>query len=109
VKNIVAVLIVGLIAGALDLIPLILVDAPLYNMLSIMAFWLVATYMISSTTLSRNSLVNGLAISVLLMFPMALAVSATNQKDFFPMMLMAVVLGPIVGYAIGKLGNSTKP
>jgi len=104
-KRSVSVIIIGLIAGALDLIPLFLVDAPLYNMLSIIAFWLVTTFIISKTIVSNNSILNGLVLSMLLMFPMALAVSATNPKDFFPMMLMSILLGPAVGYTLSRVLN----
>jgi len=102
-KRSLSIIIIGLLAGVLDLIPLFLVDAPLYNMLSIIAFWLVTTFIISKTIVSNNSILNGLVLSILLMFPMALAVSATNPKDFFPMMLMSILLGPTVGYVLGRL------
>jgi hypothetical protein len=36
------------------------------------------------------------------MIPMALAVSASNPKDFLPMMFMAIVLGPIAGILLNK-------
>ncbi|QEN04737.1 hypothetical protein EW093_08455 [Thiospirochaeta perfilievii] len=98
---------IGLFAGVLDLIPLFFVNAPLFNMLSIVAFWLVATYIISITKVVKNSILNGLIISVLLMLPMALAVSATNPKDFIPMLSMAIILGPFVGYSLGRV-NSKK-
>lgn len=101
----VSIIIIGLIAGALDLIPLFLVDAPLLNMLSVVAFWLVATFIISKTFVSKNSIANGLVLSILLMFPMALAVSATNPKDFFPMMSMSILLGPAVGYTLRRVLN----
>ena len=104
-KKYLKVLFIGLIAGGVDLIPLIFVNAPLFNMVSIIAFWLVAAYIISITKVSRNTIINGLILSILLMIPMALAVSATNPKDFVPMMFMAVVLGPLVGYALGKVNR----
>ena len=104
-KKLLIVLFIGLIAGVLDLIPLFLVNAPLFNMLSVLAFWLVAAYIIAKTTILRNSILNGLVISILLMLPMALAVSATNPKDFIPMMFMSLLLGPFVGFAIGKFAN----
>jgi hypothetical protein len=94
--------VIGLIAGLIDLIPLVFVNAPLFNMLSIIAFWLVATYIISAIVVSKKAILNGLIVSILLMIPMALAVSATNPKDFVPMMSMALLLGPLVGYAIDK-------
>jgi hypothetical protein len=32
-------------------------------------------------------------------------VSATNPKDFFPMMLMSIILGPAVGYTLTRVLN----
>lgn len=102
-KKILLLFFIAITAGILDLIPLLLVDAPLFNMLSIIAFWLVATFIISITKLLNNFTINGLIISVLLMLPISLAVSATNPKDFIPMMFMAILLGPLVGFLIGKI------
>lgn len=100
-KNII-IFIIGLVAGILDLIPLIFVQAPLFNMLSIIAFWVSATIFIANTILLKSHILNGLLIATILMLPMALAVSASNPKDFFPMMFMAIVLGPIVGFSTNK-------
>ena len=101
-KKTILVLLIGAIAGALDLIPLLMVNAPLFNMLAVMAFWLSASLFIANTSLVKNGALNGLIVSVILMLPMALAVSATNPKDFAPMMFMALLLGPIVGFVIGR-------
>ncbi len=102
-NKMIIVLGIGFIAGVLDLIPLVMVNAPLFNMLSIVSFWLVTAYIVSISKIVQNKTINGLLISVLLMVPMALAVSATNPKDFLPMFFMAIVLGPLVGFCIGKL------
>ncbi|MDF1543333.1 MAG: hypothetical protein RQ731_10125 [Anaerosomatales bacterium] len=101
-KRTTIVISVGLAAGVVDLIPLFMVDAPLFNMLSIVAFWLCASFFIYKTYLFRSGLLNGLAVALLLMLPMALAVSATNPKDFVPMISMALVLGPTVGWILRK-------
>jgi hypothetical protein len=93
---------IGLVLGLLDLIPLFLAKAPLYNMVSIIVFWLCATFFIYKTNLVKNNLLNGLMVAVLLMLPMALAVSASNSKDFLPMMVMAIILGPIAGMSLNK-------
>ena len=52
--------------------------------------------------LIQNSVLNGLTVAILLMIPMALAVSASSPKDFLPMMMMAIVLGPITGISLNK-------
>jgi len=98
------IILIGLVLGILDLIPLFLANAPLFNMVSIIAFWLCATLFIYKTKFFNNNAINGLIIAVLLMIPMALAVSASNPKDFLPMMVMAIILGPISGILLNKFG-----
>ena len=102
-KKLVMIVLIGLVLGILDLIPLFLVNAPLFNMLSIIAFWLSATLIIYKVRFFENNAVNGLVVAVLLMIPMALAVSASNAKDFLPMMFMAIILGPIAGVLLNKI------
>lgn len=101
-KKLSLVFLIGLVAGLLDLIPLIMVNAPVFNMVSVLAFWLCASFFIYKTSLVENSLLNGLAIATVLMIPMALAVAATNPTDFIPMMSMALLLGPPVGWSLQK-------
>jgi hypothetical protein len=102
-KKIVVIVVVGLVAGLLDLIPLILVQVPLFNMLTIMVFWLCATLFIAQTRFLGNGALNGLVIALILMLPTAMAVSAVNPTDFFPMMFMALILGPLVGFTLDRV------
>ena len=96
------IILIGFVAGLLDLIPLILAAAPVFNMVSVVVFWIVTATMIHLAKMVQKPFLNGLLISTLLMIPLALAVAATNPKDLIPMMLMAVILGPCVGFCIGK-------
>jgi len=99
-KNALVILVVGLAAGLLDLIPLVMVKAPLFNMLAIMVFWLVAVFFMAKITLFRNPLLNGLVVAVLIMLPVVMTVYTVNPKDFVPMLSMAVLLGPLSGVAL---------
>jgi len=101
-KKTFTILLIGLILGLLDLIPLFMAKAPLFNMISIIAFWLCTTLFIYKTRFFKNNALNGLIVSILLMIPIALAVSASNPKDFLPMMMMAIILGPISGVLLNK-------
>lgn len=101
-KKTIRMIIIGLILGAIDIIPLIFANAPVFNMMSIFAFWLVATFFIDQTKLTNQPAFNGLLVALLMMLPLALAVSATNPKDFIPMMSMALLLGPLCGLLIQK-------
>lgn len=101
-KDGIVILVVGLVAGLLDLIPLIMVKAPFLNMVSIVCFWLVAVLFMLKTTLFKNSFLNGFTVAVLLMLPVVLTVYTVNPKDFLPMLSMAVILGPLAGAAVRR-------
>lgn len=101
-KNGLVIFGVGLAAGLLDLIPLVMVNAPVFNMIAIIIFWLVAVLFMAKTTLFRNSFLNGLAVAVLIMLPVVLTVYTVNPKDFIPMLSMAVILGPLSGAAVRR-------
>ena len=101
-RNALVIIFVGMTAGLLDLIPLVLVKAPLFNMLAIILFWLVAVLFMAKTTLFRNAFLNGLAVAVLIMLPVVLTVYTVNPKDFLPMLSMAVILGPLSGAVVRK-------
>lgn len=91
-------IIIGIFVGALDLIPLIMVKAPLLNMTAIVVFWVVTSFFISRVTLVENSLLNGLIIATLNMLPLILTIYTINPKDFLPMLSMAIILGPLTGF-----------
>ena len=93
---------IGILAGLLDLIPLVLVKAPLLNMASIVMFWIVTSIFVGQIKLLKNSLLNGLVLSTLNMVPMVMVIYTINPKDFFPMLSMAILLGPLVGYLNGR-------
>ncbi len=101
-KNALVIIFVGMAAGLLDLIPLVMVKAPLFNMLAIILFWLVAVLFMAKTTLFSNAFLNGLAVAVLIMLPVVLTVYTVNPKDFLPMLSMAVILGPLSGAAVRR-------
>jgi hypothetical protein len=102
-KRIILILSVGLVFGLLDIIPLIPVGAPLFNMIAIATFWIVAAIIMSKTRFIKNNILDGLVMAVLLMLPLILTVSAVNPKDFVPMLAMAVILGPLCSLVMAKL------
>lgn len=101
-RNALVVFIVGLAAGLLDLIPLVMVGAPALNMLAIVVFWLVAVLFMATTQVFENALLNGLTVAVLIMLPLILTVYTVNPSDALPMLSMAVILGPLSGYALKR-------
>ena len=83
-KKIIIALIIGLVAGLIDLIPLIVVKVPLLNMISILMFWIITSYFVANVTLFKNALLNGLVLSTLNMLPLVaiIYVVGENTRDF---------------------------
>lgn len=107
IKRLTIAVLIGLIAGLIDLVPLVLVEAPLINMMSILLFWLITSYFVSNVTIIKNSLLNGLVLSTLNMLLMVVVIYTINPKDFLPLLSMAITLGPLVGFLNGRFKQST--
>jgi hypothetical protein len=105
-KKIGVAFIIGLVAGLIDLIPLVMVSVPLLNMVSILLFWIITSCFVANVTLFKNSLLNGLVLSTVNMLPLVLVIYTINPKDFLPMLSMALILGPLVGYLNGRFNHS---
>lgn len=101
-RSALVIVLVGLAAGLLDLIPLVMVDAPVFNMVAIVVFWLVAVIFMATTTLVENPYLNGLVVAVMIMLPLILTVYTVNPGDALPMLSMAVILGPLSGGAVRR-------
>jgi hypothetical protein len=106
-KKIIVSVIIGLAAGLIDLIPLVMVRVPLLNMVSILMFWIVTSYFVANVTLFKNAPLNGLVLSTLNMLPLVVIIYTINPKDFLPMLSMALILGPLVGYLNGRFNQSS--
>lgn len=106
-RKIIVPIIIGLAVGLIDLIPLVMVRVPLLNMISILMFWIITSYFVANVTLLRNSLLNGLVLSTLNMLPLIVVIYTINPKDFLPMLSMALILGPLVGYLNVRFNQSS--
>lgn len=71
-------------------------------MASIVMFWIVTSIFVGQIKLFKNSVLNGLVLSTLNMVPMVMVIYTINPKDFLPMLSMAIILGPLVGYLNGR-------
>lgn len=56
------------------------------------------TQMSSFTEISRNTFLNGLFLPIIM-------ISTTNPRELVSMMFIAILLGPFVGYNLGKISQ----
>jgi len=107
VNKIVAGLVLGLIAGIIDVIPMVLQKLTWDANLSALAMWIIAGFFISTSELRINSILKGILISFLLLTPVAILIAWKEPMSLIPIAIMTLVLGALLGFAISKIGKKS--
>jgi hypothetical protein len=98
-------IILGILAGIIDVIPMIIQKLTWDANLSAFSMWVIAGFIISTNDLKINSIVKGILISFLLLIPCAIIIGWKEPKSLIPISIMTLVLGSLLGFTINKLGN----
>ncbi len=98
-KEILIALIIGIIAGIIDVIPMILQKMNKYANLSAFFHWVVLGLIIPFVDWDISPWLKGLIIAELSAIPILFMVAADDKKAILPISLMSAVLGVAVGLA----------
>ena len=105
-KKIIAGLILGLVAGIIDVVPMILQKLTWDANLSALAMWIIAGFLISTSELKLNSILKGIMISFLLLTPSAILIGWKEPMSLIPITVMTLILGAFLGFTINKVGSN---
>jgi hypothetical protein len=105
-KKIIAGLVLGLAAGIIDVIPMILQKLTWDANLSALAMWIIAGFLISTSELKLNSILKGMLISFLILTPSAILIGWQEPMSLIPISIMTLVLGAFLGFTINKIGKT---
>ncbi len=92
----------GLIVGVLDVIPMILMNLSIYANLSAFTHWLIISFVVSKISLVKNSVLNAVIISFILLIPLAVLIVEKNFFDIIPVLIMHLVLGLVLGFLFSR-------
>jgi len=92
----------GVLAGIIDIIPMIFQKLSWNANICAFAFWVVAVFIITTSSLIRKGPLKGLLISVFLLIPVGILVGLKEPKILIPMGDMTLNLGSLLGYFIDK-------
>ena len=98
-------LLLGLVAGIIDVVPMILMGLTWDANFSVFAFWVVAGFFISATDMRLRGALKGLVISLVLLVPLAFLIGWHDPVSLLPILAMNVVLGSSLGFLIDKYGK----
>ncbi|MFH1563930.1 MAG: hypothetical protein ABIF11_11040 [Nitrospirota bacterium] len=95
----------GIIAGIIDVVPMILQRLTWDANLSAFAHWVIAGLIISTSNLKLKGALKGLLVSILLLIPVGILVAWKEPMNLIPMGIMTIILGSLLGYFIDKFGE----
>jgi hypothetical protein len=97
--------IIGIVAGIIDVIPMILQKLDKYANWSAFVHWIVLTIIISYLDIPWAGWLKGLVFAELSALPIMILVTKDDPKSAIPIAIMSAILGALVGIATATLAG----
>ena len=98
-------LVLGAIAGVLDVIPMVLQGLTWDANLSAFFLWVVSGFMLATSNLKLHPILKGIVISFLCLLPSVFIIGWNDPFSLVPIGVMTLLLGTLLGFAYGKLSH----
>jgi len=98
-------LLIGIIAGIIDVIPMIIQKIDKYANISAFVHWVVLGIIISYIKIPFAPWLKGLVIAELSALPIMILVAKDNIKGIIPVLIMSAILGILVGITTTKFAG----
>ncbi|MFA6250410.1 MAG: hypothetical protein WC686_02775 [Candidatus Shapirobacteria bacterium] len=95
----------GVLAGLVDLVPMIIQGLTWDANLSAFLLWVVSGFLIASSNLPLKGPVKGVVISFLVLIPSAILIGWQEPISLVPIFIVTLILGSGLGYCIDKFGK----
>jgi hypothetical protein len=101
-------ILLGVIAGIIDVIPMIIQKLTWDANISAFAMWIVVGFLIATIELKLNSIIKGILIAFLVLLPTAILIGWKEPFSLIPIFVMTTILGGLLGFSIQKTIGSKK-
>lgn len=95
----------GILAGLIDVTPMIIQDLSWDANISAFSMWVVIGFLLSIIELKMNSILKGILISYLVLLPVAILIGWKEPISLIPIFVMTTILGGLLGFTINKFGK----
>jgi hypothetical protein len=92
----------GVLAGVIDIIPMIIQKLDWSANISAFIFWVVAGFIIATSSLNFKGTLKGMVISCILMIPPAVLIGWKEPLSLIPIFGMTLILGGALGFTLEK-------
>ncbi len=96
-------LLLGLVAGIIDVIPMIMQNLTWDANISAFTMWIVVGFLIATIDLKINSIIKGILTAFLVILPTAILIGWKEPVSLMPIAVMTLVLGSLLGFSINKI------
>jgi uncharacterized membrane protein len=96
-------IIFGVIAGIIDVIPMIIQKLTWDANISAFSMWIVVGFLIAIVDLKINSIIKGILIAFLALLPTAILIGWKEPISLIPISIMTTILGGLLGFTINKM------
>jgi hypothetical protein len=94
---------VGICAGTIDVIPMLIMKLPWRADLSAFSMWVVIGFLLVTNNLKLNGIIKGIIISFLVLAPCAIIISSKGAESLIPITITTILLGSISGFIIDNI------
>lgn len=98
-------ILLGAIAGIIDMLPMILQGLTWDANFSAFALWVVSGFLIATSDIKTRGYLKGLMISLLVLLPPAILIGWKEPVSLIPIGVMTLFLGSALGYLIERYGK----
>ncbi len=102
-KTIIIGIILGIAAGIIDVIPMIIKKLTWDANTSAFLMWVIVGFLIATTNLNMNPILKGIFIAFLVLTPCAVLIGRKEPKSLIPIFVMTLILGGLLGFLIPRL------
>ncbi len=96
----------GIMAGLIDVIPMVLQNLTWDANFSAFIMWVVNGFFISIVDLNLKPAAKGVVVSFLIILPTAVIIGWKEPFTLIPISIMTLILGSLLGFLIEKYGKS---
>jgi len=93
----------GIVAGIIDIIPMIIQKLPIHSILSAFSMWVVLGFIINTSALKVNGALKGLLLSFLVILPTAILIGQAEPISLIPISIITVILSLLLGFVSDKV------
>ncbi len=95
----------GIAAGIIDVIPMLVQKLTWDANLSAFSLWVVSGFLIGSSNLKVRGAIKGIIISTLVLLPSAILIGWQQPASLIPIFIMTLLLGSTLGFLVDKLSK----